>query len=282
MANTMKKNKNLYRLTVIIVTIFSLNLYGDKKVVGYYPAWSRYTFTADKIEYEHLTHITHAFIWPKSDGSLDKYSTIPYPDLVERTHQAGKKILISVGGWGNCTNYSAILSDSTKRLNFIDNLVSFCNENGYDGVDLDWEYPGSSDKNNLTRFVMALNQALKADDSTRIVTMAVPAGAWSGQYYDFSAMMDYVEWFGCMAYDFHGTWTGHAGHNAPLYTPANEYDGSAHEAIQYLKSRGLPGNKILMGIPFYGRRFTTDGLYQNCTGGEGLNYSEIILKIDNG
>jgi len=262
--------------------MYTTILSGTKRVVGYYPAWNRYTFPADKIEYEHLTHITHAFIWPKSDGKLDKYSTIPYPDLVDMTHQAGKKILISVGGWGNCTYFSAILSDSIKRLNFIQNLVSFCNENGYDGVDLDWEYPGNSDKSNLTRFVIDLNQALKAANSSRIVTMAVPAGAWSGQYYDFSAMMDYVEWFGCMTYDFHGTWTSHAGHNAPLYAPSNEFDGSAHEAIQYLKSRGLPGKKILMGIPFYGRRFTTAGLYQSCTGGEGLNYSEIISKIDNG
>jgi len=267
---------------VMVVLSLTAALSGAKYVVGYYPAWNRYTFSADKIEFEHLTHITHAFIWPKSDGKLDKYSTIPYPDLVNKTHQAGKKILISVGGWGNCTYFSGVLADSTKRQKFIDNLVSFCNDNGYDGVDLDWEYPGSSDKNNLTQFVIALNQAIKADDSTRIVTMAVPAGAWSGQYYDFSGMAAYVEWFGCMTYDFHGTWTNHAGHNAPLYAPSNEYDGSAHESIQYLKSRSLPGNKILMGIPFYGRRFTATGLYQNSTGGEGLNYSEIVSKIGNG
>jgi chitinase len=130
-----------WRIILLVCFAFIYQTFGEsKKSVGYYPAWNRYTFSADKIEFEHLTHITHAFIWPKSDGSLDKYSTIPYPDLVDKTHQAGKKILISVGGWGNCTYFSAILTDSAKRQVFLNNLVSFCDENGYDGVDLDWEY----------------------------------------------------------------------------------------------------------------------------------------------
>jgi len=263
--------------------LFIKNLQGAQAVVGYYPAWSKYTFPANEIDFEMLTHITHAFIWPKSNGDLDMYSSIHYPDLVNETHQAGKKILVSVGGWGNCTHFSGVLADSAKRQRLIDNLVSFCNEKGYDGVDLDWEYPrNNSDKNNLTQFVITLNQWLKANDSTRIVTMAVPAGAWGGQWYDFTAMAPYVEWFGCMTYDFHGTWTDHAGHNAPLYAPTHETEGCADDAIRYLKSRNVPGNKIIMGVPFYGRRFNTSGLYESSTGGEALNYSEIIPKMDAG
>lgn len=257
-------------------------LQGANTVVGYYPAWSRYTFPAENIDFEMLTHITHAFIWPKSNGDLDMYSSILYPALVEATHQAGKRILVSMGGWGNCTHFSAVLADSAKRQRLIDNLVSFCDEKGYDGVDLDWEYPrNTSDKNNLTRFVIALNQQLKTNDSARIVTMAVPAGAWGGQWYDFASMAPYVEWFGCMTYDFHGTWTSHAGHNAPLYAPSHETEGCADDAIRYLKSRDVPGNKIIMGVPFYGRRFNTSGLYESSTGGEALYYSEIVPKLDN-
>lgn len=258
-------------------------LQGANTVVGYYPAWYRYTFPAENIDFEMLTHITHAFIWPKSNGDLDMYSSIQYPALVDATHQAGKKILVSVGGWGNCTHFSAILADSANRQRLIDNLVSFCDEKEYDGVDLDWEYPrNNSDKNNLTRFVITLNRQLQANDSTRIVTMAVPAGSWGGQWYDFTGMAPYVEWFGCMTYDFHGTWTSHAGHNAPLYAPSHETEGCADDAIQYLKSRGVPGDKILLGIPFYGRRFDASGLYESSTGGEALYYSDIVPKLDNG
>jgi len=273
--------------TFIFLTLFCVlmikKLRSAQAIVGYYPAWNKPTFPAEDINFEMLTHIMHAFIWPNSSGDLDMYSSIHYSALVNVTHQAGKKILVSVGGWGNCTHFSAVLADSAKRNRLIDNLVTFCNENGYDGVDLDWEYPESNaDKKNLTEFVKQLYQEFQFTEGDKIITMAVPAGAWAGKRYDFAAMTPYVEWFGCMTYDFHGTWTDHAGHNAPLYAPTYENEGSVHDAILYLKSQNIPGNKIILGIPFYGRRFTTSGLYNSSSGGEALPYSEIITKIDAG
>lgn len=61
-------------------------------IIGYYPAWTRYTCSAAAIEYGRLTHIAHAFIWPRADGSLDTYSDFYYPELIAKDHISRNKL----------------------------------------------------------------------------------------------------------------------------------------------------------------------------------------------
>jgi len=274
-----------YPLKILtLLFFFIINLQAEEKlVVGYYSAWSRYSYPAESVDFQKVTHLIHAFVWPKSDGTLDTYSSMNYPALIQRAHDNDTKVLVAIGGWGNCDYFSPLLADSVSRNGFIDNLVQFCLDRGYDGVDIDWEYPGSNqDKKNLVTFVKELDQKLKANLGEALVTMAVPAGAWSGSKYNYESMTPYIKWFGCMSYDFHGSWTNHAGHNAPLYAPSFETDGSVSSAMDYLFSRNIPAEKIVMGLPFYGRHFNTSGLYQSATGGSGMAYNEIVNKIGNG
>ena len=175
-------------------------------------------------------------------------------------------------------------ANASTRANFIRNITDFCVEHGYDGVDLDWEFPANvTDRNNLTLLIYELRQAFNDKDSTLLITMAVPAGSWNGQWFDFSTMKNYVNWFGCMTYDFHGSWSDHAGHNSPLYTPSNDHCGSVHDGINYIHvSRGIPKEKILMGIPFYGKSFNATGLYAPHTGTTDYSYTDIVPLIGNG
>jgi chitinase len=84
-----------------------------------------------------------------------------------------------------------------------------------------------------------------------------------------------------MAYDFHGSWTTHSGHNAPLYPPASVcYDGSADGGINYLTAtRKVPREKLALGVPFYGREFSSIGLYQSHSGVSDLTYSTILPRL---
>lgn len=104
---------------------FSYLLIAQDKVVGYYPSWNKSTLPADQMEFENLTHINHAFAWPDADGSISAYANFHYPELIKKTHEAGKKILVSLGGWGNCGGFSSMAADSAARANFVENIISF-------------------------------------------------------------------------------------------------------------------------------------------------------------
>lgn len=269
-------------LPFFILLLFNSSVFSQNLTVGYYPSWLKMTLPANKIQFENLTHIIHAFAWPENDGKISMYSDLIDMELVEATHDAGKKILIAFGGWGQSNGFSQMAADSTSRTNFINNVTEFIQKESYDGVDLDWEFPANTtDKNNLTLLVRELREKLDEVDFSLLLSMAVNPGSYHGQHFDYQAMIDYIDWFAMMAYDFHGGWTDHAGHNAPLYQPPGEYDGSGYDGLQYLHvTRGIPKEKILFGMPFYGRHFYASELYGPATDGfTTYLYSEIARKI---
>jgi len=268
---------------VLLISLRFVSSFSDEIVVGYYPAWNRSILPADKIEYENLTHIAHAFIWPNANGSLSTYSYFHYNQLITETHNAGKKIIVSIGGWGQCDGFSDMVASSVARAQFVENVTNFCIDYDYDGIDIDWEYPSTdADRSNLTTLVIELRSALNEIDSSMSLSMAVPSGSWSGQRFDYAALKNHLDWIGCMTYDYYGTWTDHSGHNAPLYAAPGEQEGSAHQGIQYLLSIGISSENILIGIPFFGKEFNTSELYGPSTGGNALNYSQIVPKIESG
>ena len=275
---------SLLLLTLLILTISPVYTQTNSIVVGYYRSWFRDDYPAEQINFANLTHVNHAFAWPEADGSISMYDNFLYPKLIDLTHQAGKKILVALGGWGQSDRFSPMAVNASTRAYFIQNITDFCLEHGYDGVDIDWEFPANvTDRNNLTLLVYELYQAFNEKDSTLLITMAVPAGSYNGQWFDFPTMKNYVNWFGCMTYDFHGEWSDHAGHNSPLYAPSNDHCGSVHDGIQYINvTRNIPKQKIVMGIPFYGRGFNATGLYAPHTGSTEYSYSDIVPLIGNG
>jgi chitinase len=236
------------------------------------------------VEYENITHINVAFAWPLSDGSIVDYPELPYPDLVTQAHLAGKKILPSVGGWGQSNGFSPMAADSIARASFVQNLVYYIQSNEYDGADLDWEFPETvTDRANQILLVRDIRNAFDANGQDWIISMAVSIGDWYGRWSDYSALSQYVSYFNMMAYDVHGPWTTHAGHNAPLYAPQTDYDGSGHQGILYLNGqRGVPLSMINLGLPFYGREFTAMQLYGPSTGGDEFLYNVIPGKLASG
>ena len=270
---------------ILLIIVWIGPIHAQVVVVGYFTSWTESTYPAEKVKFENLTHINHAFAWPESNGNIAKYSNVPDLPLIAQTHQSGKKILISFGGWGNSDGFSPMTADISSRKLFIRNLVDFIQAYEYDGVDLDWEYPANTtDQKNLNFLVAELRQAFDTIDSTLLITMAVPAGSWSGQWFDLATLKNYVNWFGVMTYDFHGSWTDHAGHNSPLYAPTNDPCGSLHSGIQYLTVlRGVPQEKVLAGIPFYAREFNASQLYGPSSGSDNeYYYFQVLPKIGNG
>ena len=251
------------------------------RVIGYYPMWSRSALPAVSVRYRYLTHIIHAFAWPNADGSIAYDEAVVDTSLINETHRQGRKILLSFGGAGGTqtANFALVAGDSVLRRHFIENVVSHLAEFRYDGADIDWEGPvNAADRANQVLLMRDLRAAFREADTTRQLTMAIGVTAWSGQWNDFANLKQYVDWFNAMTYDFHGSWSAHAGHVAPLYAPAfDANDGSDDLGIKYLNgTRGIPGGQIALGLPFYGRRWQTAGLFMGFSGVQDIAYADAM------
>ncbi|TYP73965.1 glycosyl hydrolase family 18 protein [Paenibacillus methanolicus] len=288
-----------------------------KRVVGYYTGWSTYNgLQIASIDGSKLTHINYAFANVGAD--LKVVPSDPYADIQKRFpnelttdpfygnfNQLLKlkqkyphlKTLISVGGWGGSAQFSNAALNETNREIFAASAVQFIVQYGFDGIDIDWEYPVAGgaagninrpeDKTNFTLLMQKLREKLNAqslkDGKTYLLTFASAVG---GSYLNnveiakLAAISDYIN---LMSYDIHGTWETMTGFNAPLYRdPASKFtwETSVSDAIALYLKAAVPADKIVMGIPFYGTKYTNvasagSGLYQTYSGGGSVTYADL-------
>jgi chitinase len=209
------------------------------------------------------------------------------------------KTLISVGGWDWSGKFSDVALSDASRTAFADSAVAFMKQYGFDGVDIDWEYPGGggmssnvsrpADKTNFTLMMAKLREKLDAqgalDGQHYLLSFAGASGTFYANQTELSKLADYVDFATVMTYDMHGPWPGSlTDFNAPLYTPSEntpQYKWSCNAAVQLWTSQGFPKTKLIMGIPFYGIKFngvpnTGKGLYQTFTSGSSITYDKIV------
>ena len=253
----------------------------EKVIIGYYPCEKRTVVDHRQIDFHYLTYLIEAFTWPDRDGHLLVSSDFIYPELLAAAHEKGVKVIMSIGGWGNCDGFPPMATSAEKRSRFIAEVLDFCLLHGYDGVDLDWEFVSNEEeKAGFSSLVKELSVLLKAQNPPLLLTMAAPAGPYWGRWINFEELHPYFDFISFMTYDFHGPWTDHAGHNSPLYTCLNDPCGSVDDTFSYALIREIPLKKILLGIPFYGRSFETTGLYKPATNSQYYVYSEIKKLMD--
>lgn len=265
-------------------------------ILAYFAAWSIYgrSYNVKDIPADKLTHINYAFANIGSDGRIaigdswaDTEKTFgsdtwdqPLRGNFNQLIQLKKKYphlrtLISVGGWTWSTRFSDVALTDQSRSIFAASCLEFIQKYGFDGVDLDWEYPVSGglsgnihrpqDKQNYVLLLKELRQQLNTvRDKKYLLTVATGAGTERIEDMDLIGMIKYLDWINVMTYDFHGGWESKTGHNAPLYKNNDEtvediapsfikskYNCDA--AIQSYLSIGVPSRKILLGLPLYGR-----------------------------
>ena len=134
----------------------------------------------------------------------------------------------------------------------------------YDGIDLDWEYPDNEAEvvgfeRLVRRFRKELDEIGKKKGRPMIVTMAASSNPGTLKWLTKEFLMETMDWVNVMTYDFAGDWTSYAGHNSPLFASSKQPAGnrvSTELTFKYLlEERGIPADRLAVGIPLYGRGF---------------------------
>ncbi len=218
------------------------------KVVGYYSEIFDDPID-ENLQFDKLTHITYAFLIPAEDGTLigiEKPEKLK--ELVEKSHKNGVEVLIAVGGWSYQSipldpTFEKIAASDELRSIFIDNVADFVDEYNLDGVEIDWEYPdfGQSEEY-YEKLILELGEKLKNKD--KYITAALN-GAWSATEGPSVSKavsdkcLEEFDWINVMSYDMNDE------QHSPYWF--------AETSIAYWINRGVPQEKIVLGVPFYAR-----------------------------
>jgi GH18 family chitinase len=146
-------------------------------------------------------------------------------------------VLPSVGGWGWDAQFEAMAGDPITRKAFVQNIIAFVNEYNLDGVDIDWEFPdaGQSARN----YVALMHELRAALPEGKLLTAAVPALGSNADNFLPETFAD-VDFLNLMVYDGDQG----VGHSPYQY---------ALDSLAYWSAKGLPKEKMVLGVPFYAR-----------------------------
>lgn len=253
---------------------------------------------------EKLTHINYAFGQVSPDGEIIFKNVNAPANLSQlqalKSRNPALKIIVSVGGWG-ADNFSDAAVSDASREKFAASAIDMIKRYALDGIDLDWEYPGQpgpgikyrpEDKQNFTLLLKTIRQHLDAlsDERKRtgIDRYTLTIASSDGEYFAHTEMDKlhvYLDWINIMAYDLYTIGSATTGHHTGLFRSANGPDlqRCTDAAVKQHLAAGIPSNKLVVGVAFYGRGWTgvnpiNNGVYRPYAKFEKTHsYAELAL-----
>ena len=218
--------------------------------------------SASTLDATYLTHINYChgrFGNPTTgDGGIviaTGSNSLMQKVLALKSKKPGLKVLLMIGGWGaHADGFSEMAKDPAKRTAFCQACKAHIDNYGFDGIDIDWEYPTQSadnetgcDPNDTQNFNIVLKELRETIGDTKIISFASSSSA---KYVDWKTAIKYIDYVNVMTYDMGSSPNGH---NSPLYKSSTFSSRSCQESIQLHVKAGVPMSRQNLGVPFYGK-----------------------------
>lgn len=214
--------------------------------------------SASTLDATQLTHINYAhgrFANPTTgDGGIviSGADDLLPEVLALKNGKPSLKVLLMIGGWGEkADGFSEMAKDPDKRTEFCQSCLSHIQTYGFDGIDIDWEYPtypargNGADPADTQNFNLVLQELRATIGDTKIISFASSASA---DYVDWPTAITYLDYVNVMTYDMGDP----PYHNSTLYKSSITKSRSCEESIDKHHEKGVPYKRLVLGVPFYG------------------------------
>lgn len=233
----------------------------------------------NEVEATKLTHINYAFANLTPQGEIIEGHPSDSANLAAlvalKAQNPHLKILVSVGGWSWSDYFSDAALTPDSRTRFVNSAVNFLRKHQLDGIDLDWEYPGQrgegnvfrpEDKHNFTVLLRMLRERLdglaqlEGRDSTDryLLTIATQASPVYFEHTEMDIAHHFLDFINVMSYDYSGAWSEKTAHHTNLFSssidPSFTKNNTAKAIEEHIEA-GIPPEKLVVGVAFYGRAF---------------------------
>ncbi|WP_080504366.1 glycosyl hydrolase family 18 protein [Haloarcula amylolytica] len=273
----------------------------DKRVTGYYMQWSQWDreYYPGDIPLDQVTHVNYAFLTVNQNGAVDYIqqnaamrvlepeSWHDHTGFDELVDDPTTKFLFSIGGWNDSKYFSNAAESQESRERFASTAIEIMRKHNFDGLDIDWEYPGGGGKSDnivrdgdkerfskLLREVRSqLDEAESEDGQEYLLTAALSADQKKNQGLNHDDNAELLDYLNVMTYDYHGAFDENTNHQSPLYGTDDDPSPRADDfyvdaSMSYWTDTAFDSKQLSIGLPFYGRSFgnvaskDNNGLYQ--------------------
>lgn len=244
------------------------------KVIGFYPSWRHSSLPVSSIPWDKLTRIVYAFAVPNADGTIETKDLTLVQELTAAAHAHGVEVYVSVGGGDGSNNFAWIVSRDEFTKRFVREVRQYVFENCLDGVDIDWEYWSGYRTNSVlpseSSIFVYIIKSLKEELSPFGLGVSIDLGAshWSGKHF-YNDVVQYADDLQVMCYDFSGPWSAPGPHSSYDQAIGSGSTVNSTGLAYWINYRKWPKEKVILGVPFYGRDFDNQG-------GQAIIFPEII------